>query len=212
MGLYKYQSFNVIQTWTKRKRKKEMKYSRIGSARNRAQYGFTPAPSLIITLLMLMATRFSLSRSAHFCLKTPAFSRPTTKNLLQCRSCPLWSSSFALCLHTLPKSTPPSPHHRRKTIAVRSFCPAPGSISDHPTKMTTATSDDNPLLKDFYFPPFDSIEAKHVRPGIRALLKQVVCFFFSFVSLLALRESAWELVIWRIKFVFFFCFCELRVG
>ena len=32
----------------------------------------------------------------------------------------------------------------------------------------------NPLLQDFDFPPFDSVEAKHVRPGIRALLKKLV--------------------------------------
>ncbi|KAL2531678.1 putative cytosolic oligopeptidase A [Abeliophyllum distichum] len=36
-------------------------------------------------------------------------------------------------------------------------------------------TENNPLLKDFYFPPFDSIEAKHVRPGIRALLKKLEC-------------------------------------
>ncbi|GKU98693.1 hypothetical protein SLEP1_g11666 [Rubroshorea leprosula] len=29
----------------------------------------------------------------------------------------------------------------------------------------------NPLLQDFEFPPFDAVEAKHVRPAIRALLK-----------------------------------------
>ncbi|KAM3363316.1 hypothetical protein P3S68_018170 [Capsicum galapagoense] len=33
-------------------------------------------------------------------------------------------------------------------------------------------STDNPLLKEFDFPPFDVLEAKHVRPGIRALLKR----------------------------------------
>ncbi|KAL6993944.1 oligopeptidase A [Sarracenia purpurea var. burkii] len=32
---------------------------------------------------------------------------------------------------------------------------------------------DNPLLKDFDFPPFDAIEPAHVRPGIRALLKKL---------------------------------------
>ncbi|CAM8934404.1 unnamed protein product [Rhodiola kirilowii] len=32
---------------------------------------------------------------------------------------------------------------------------------------------DNPLLKDFDFPPFDVVEPKHVRPGIRALLAQL---------------------------------------
>ncbi|KAF5747307.1 cytosolic oligopeptidase A [Tripterygium wilfordii] len=31
----------------------------------------------------------------------------------------------------------------------------------------------NPLLQDFYFPPFDVVDAKHVRPGIRALLKKL---------------------------------------
>ncbi|KAI3839984.1 hypothetical protein MKX03_020472 [Papaver bracteatum] len=30
-----------------------------------------------------------------------------------------------------------------------------------------------PLLQDFVFPPFDVIEPKHVRPGIKALLKQL---------------------------------------
>ncbi|KAL2527871.1 Organellar oligopeptidase A [Forsythia ovata] len=36
-------------------------------------------------------------------------------------------------------------------------------------------TENNPLLKDFYFPPFDSIKASHVLPGIRALLKQLEC-------------------------------------
>ncbi|KAI3839997.1 hypothetical protein MKX03_020485 [Papaver bracteatum] len=31
----------------------------------------------------------------------------------------------------------------------------------------------NPLLQDFEFPPFDVIEPKHVRPGIKTLLKQL---------------------------------------
>ncbi|KAF3950481.1 hypothetical protein CMV_023775 [Castanea mollissima] len=33
--------------------------------------------------------------------------------------------------------------------------------------------ENNPLLQDFDFPPFDVVEAKHVRPGIRALLKKL---------------------------------------
>ncbi|KAL1812344.1 hypothetical protein DCAR_0624561 [Daucus carota subsp. sativus] len=32
---------------------------------------------------------------------------------------------------------------------------------------------DNPLLKDFYFPPFDSMQAHHVRPGVAALLNKL---------------------------------------
>lgn len=38
---------------------------------------------------------------------------------------------------------------------------------------TEKTLEDNPLLKDFDFPPFDVVEAKHVRPGIRTLLKNL---------------------------------------
>lgn len=37
----------------------------------------------------------------------------------------------------------------------------------------SSVGDENPLLTDFNFPPFDSIEAEHVRPGFRALLKQL---------------------------------------
>ncbi|KAF3954589.1 hypothetical protein CMV_020088 [Castanea mollissima] len=33
--------------------------------------------------------------------------------------------------------------------------------------------ENNPLLQDFDFPPFDVVEAKHVRPGIRALSKKL---------------------------------------
>ena len=33
----------------------------------------------------------------------------------------------------------------------------------------------NPLLIDFEFPPFDSVKPEHVRPGIRDLLKLLVC-------------------------------------
>ncbi|GJY92428.1 putative reverse transcriptase domain-containing protein [Tanacetum coccineum] len=39
-------------------------------------------------------------------------------------------------------------------------------------EMGTAT-DDNPLLKEFEFPPFDSIDASHVQPDMRTLLKKL---------------------------------------
>ena len=39
----------------------------------------------------------------------------------------------------------------------------------------------NPLMRDFDFPPFDVVEAKHVRPGIRALLKNLVCCVLFFI-------------------------------
>jgi hypothetical protein len=44
--------------------------------------------------------------------------------------------------------------------------------------MATVVDESNPLLQDFEFPPFDVVEHKHVRPGIRALLKNLVCCFF----------------------------------
>ncbi|KAH8503852.1 hypothetical protein H0E87_014919 [Populus deltoides] len=39
--------------------------------------------------------------------------------------------------------------------------------------MATVVDESNPLLQDFEFPPFDVVEHKHVRPGIRALLKNL---------------------------------------
>nr|XP_017256567.1 PREDICTED: probable cytosolic oligopeptidase A [Daucus carota subsp. sativus] len=45
-----------------------------------------------------------------------------------------------------------------------------------PRRNSTAMSGidgDNLLLKDFYFPPFDSIQAHHVRPGVAALLNKL---------------------------------------
>ncbi|XP_039157312.1 organellar oligopeptidase A, chloroplastic/mitochondrial-like [Eucalyptus grandis] len=39
--------------------------------------------------------------------------------------------------------------------------------------MADAGVESNPLLQDFDFPPFSAVEAKHVRPGILALLKNL---------------------------------------
>ncbi|KAB5547460.1 hypothetical protein DKX38_010866 [Salix brachista] len=39
--------------------------------------------------------------------------------------------------------------------------------------MATIVDEPNPLLQDFEFPPFDVVEDKHVRPGIRTLLKNL---------------------------------------
>ncbi|KAL3721844.1 hypothetical protein ACJRO7_034221 [Eucalyptus globulus] len=39
--------------------------------------------------------------------------------------------------------------------------------------MAGANIESNPLLQDFEFPPYDAIEAKHVRPGMHALLKKL---------------------------------------
>lgn len=45
--------------------------------------------------------------------------------------------------------------------------------SQQPIAAVDADLDQNPLLKDFDFPPFDAVKPEHVRPGIRALLKKL---------------------------------------
>ena len=44
-------------------------------------------------------------------------------------------------------------------------------------------SDYNPLLTEFEFPPFDKIEAKHVVPGIKQILDQLVSLFANIPSI-----------------------------
>ncbi|CAN1342791.1 Organellar oligopeptidase A, chloroplastic/mitochondrial [Linum perenne] len=119
---------------------------------------------LIYLNLLLMATRFSLSlptllltRSPHFAPKLPLKSRP----------CPLWSASFSFCLASTSTSSF-TPSSRRYS----SLSPPPSPPSAMASAVAAAVSD-NPLLKDFVFPPFDSVHADHVRPGVRALLKQL---------------------------------------
>ncbi|KAM0012130.1 putative oligopeptidase A [Helianthus debilis subsp. tardiflorus] len=43
----------------------------------------------------------------------------------------------------------------------------------HRASFSSTVDDHNPLLNNFEFPPFDAIEASHVRPGMRALLKKL---------------------------------------
>lgn len=83
----------------------------------------------------------------------------TPKYLLKPRLYPLRPSSF----HFRHRS---HPHLRRHTVAA--------SFSDQ--SPSSSTIDNNPLLQDFLFPPFDVIDASHVRPGMRALLNKLVCF------------------------------------
>ncbi|KAJ9128809.1 hypothetical protein P3X46_034452 [Hevea brasiliensis] len=126
---------------------------------------FLLAALLIID--MLMASRISLSRSIHPILKRSPYSHLAPKQFPKSHPCPLWSSSFSFCLQSFHKST------------TSSFFP---SLSSSPcyasfSSPSVATPDDtlpsNPLLQDFEFPPFDIVDAKHVRPGIRALLKKL---------------------------------------
>ncbi|KAL9464058.1 hypothetical protein AB3S75_001789 [Citrus x aurantiifolia] len=135
-----------------------------------------PKRALVASLLvlnMLMATRFSVSRSVHPILrKSPKrISQLTSKHLHKSQSCPLWSSSFSFCLQSLHKSKTTS-----LSFSTSSACP-PSSLSMAASATASAVDDlslkDNPLLQDFEFPPFDVVKAEHVRPGIRALLKQL---------------------------------------
>ncbi|CAI9268834.1 unnamed protein product [Lactuca saligna] len=108
-------------------------------------------------VVVVMAIVVSLVRSFHRPLCS--FSSSTPKHLLKYHICPFWSPSFLFCLPHPPLSTLlpllltfafPVTAHRRD-----SFCPA-----TLPSSMLTV-SNDNPLLKDFMFPPFDAIDACH---------------------------------------------------
>jgi len=38
------------------------------------------------------------------------------------------------------------------------------------------SAESSPLLRDFAFPPFDVVEARHVKPAIQELLRRLVRF------------------------------------
>ncbi|KAL9999036.1 putative oligopeptidase A [Helianthus debilis subsp. tardiflorus] len=126
------------------------------------------APTLLIVVIS-MATIISLARS--FRRPICSTSSLTSKHLNKSRICPLWSPSFFRCL--------PPPH--RTTLLRHRHSPPLTSVNRLRASLSSATipstmstvSDDNPLLKNFDFPPFDSIDASHVRPGMRALLKKL---------------------------------------
>ncbi|KAG6576606.1 putative cytosolic oligopeptidase A, partial [Cucurbita argyrosperma subsp. sororia] len=115
---------------------------------------------------LLMASRFTLTASIQpFLIRTYLLSVSSPSRLPKSLPCPLWSSSFSFCLHNLHNSVTSS------SIPHFSSC---SSISA-PSMAASAALDEipqsNPLLQNFYFPPFDAVEAKHVRPGILTLLK-----------------------------------------
>ncbi|GLT44192.1 hypothetical protein SLA2020_181050 [Shorea laevis] len=116
---------------------------------------------------MLMATRISLSRSIHPILKRYPFSRSfrVPQSFPKSHPCPLWSSSFSFCIQSLHKSTSPS------TCFSSLSSLSPPSMAAATAASLGEDIQGNPLLQDFEFPPFDAVEAMHVRPAIRALLK-----------------------------------------
>lgn len=136
------------------------------------------APSLPLLLIFLMATSplVSISRSLPSSLfrfrglSTVSSSSPfCPKHLPKSHPCPFWSSSFSFCLShkTLRRSTP--------LISPLCISSSFSSMATESPLLSDAKElDSNPLLQDFVFPPFDIVEPKHVRPGIRALLKILV--------------------------------------
>ncbi|RZC61834.1 hypothetical protein C5167_023588 [Papaver somniferum] len=97
------------------------------------------------------------------------------KHLTKSLPCPLWSSSFSFCLQQLHSSS-----LSRSSFSAAPFCTfSPLMASQNPSPVVSSPQEevvelkDNPLLKDFDFPPFDVVEAKHVRPAIRAILSEL---------------------------------------
>ncbi|XP_047334183.1 probable cytosolic oligopeptidase A [Impatiens glandulifera] len=127
---------------------------------------------LFCTIILIMATRFSLSRSIQLqpiCSpRSFSYPRNNPQHLLKSPNCPLWSSSFSICLRFRL-------HHvnrgRRHSLPTRfSSVRSTSTLSGFSIMSSIET---NPLLKDFDFPPFDAIQAEHVRPGIQSLLKDL---------------------------------------
>lgn len=131
--------------------------------RQNIHYPFPFITRVIIIIMFTAATTSTLSsltRSSLPLLRSPHLSRFAPNLLRKSLQCPLYSASFSFCLHPLPtKSTSPP----------KFFCSAP---------MAAATAiGSNPLLQDFAFPPFDVVEAKHVKPGVLELLRTLVRVF-----------------------------------
>ncbi|KAL8197976.1 hypothetical protein R6Q57_030003 [Mikania cordata] len=83
----------------------------------------------------------------------------TPKSHLKSPFCPLRPSSFYFRL----RPSPPLLQHS----SVAAF------FSGQPQSPSPTSIEENPLLQDFEFPPFDVIDASHVRPGMRALLNML---------------------------------------
>ncbi|CAN0865062.1 Organellar oligopeptidase A, chloroplastic/mitochondrial [Linum grandiflorum] len=128
-----------------------------------------PSGFIPILILIIMATRFSLSLPTLLLTRhhSPRFA-PTF--LLKSRPCPLWSSSFSFCL---PPTSTSFSRCRYSSLSPRRRYSSFSSPSAMASAVAASTPAENPLLNDFVFPPFDSVHADHVRPGIRSLLNQL---------------------------------------
>ncbi|KAH0892356.1 hypothetical protein HID58_054785 [Brassica napus] len=112
------------------------------------------------SLNLLLRRSPSKLRNAKFFSSSSQF-RPST--LPKSYSCPIWSSSFSFCLP--PRSTSTS-------LPFRQFSSSPPSMSSAiAAAVSSAVSDEsllssNPLLQDFDFPPFDSVDAEHLENSV----------------------------------------------
>ncbi|KAJ4776364.1 Oligopeptidase A-like [Rhynchospora pubera] len=111
------------------------------------------ATSAILLLTLLSLLRFSLTRSL-----------PISLSLLRQQSKP----SLSLSCPVLPLSYPFSSYLRHRSTPI---CAATMASHSHPS--APFLDSDNPLLNDFAFPPFDVVEAKHVQPGIKDLIRRL---------------------------------------
>ncbi|PKU87781.1 oligopeptidase A [Dendrobium catenatum] len=116
----------------------------------------------LISVIMLLASVSSFTHSVARVRSASQIPRLSAETLSKSFSCPLWSSSFTFCLHRPLKST--------TSLVARGFCAVPSSTM---ASSAAESFDSNPLLSDFDFPPFDVVEAKHVQPGIRELLRRL---------------------------------------
>ncbi|KAH9624530.1 hypothetical protein KSS87_009488 [Heliosperma pusillum] len=118
----------------------------------------------LLLLTILMASSFILSRSL-FSPLTLSLRRCPRRLPRKSLPCPLWSPAFSTCLH----------RPRRRTTTTTISASLRPSRASHMASSAAVDVDvsSNPLLSDFDFPPFDSVSADHVRPGVRALLNQL---------------------------------------
>ncbi|XP_042498326.1 probable cytosolic oligopeptidase A isoform X2 [Macadamia integrifolia] len=123
------------------------------------------AITLLVIVNMFTATCISVTRRVEPLLIRNSCHFVSPKYFSKSQTCPLWSSSFSSCFQKPRKSTSLS--------STFCFSAVPSMASEATSMVSEVTLQGNPLLQDFVFPPFDVVEAKHVRPGILALIKKL---------------------------------------
>jgi oligopeptidase A len=91
---------------------------------------------ILLIANMLMATRISSNCSIHPLLKRAPRSLLSRKQFPKSYPCPLWSSSFSFCLHTLHKSTSRAPSLSRYCSALSAPSMAAATVVTRPLKPT----------------------------------------------------------------------------